>query len=90
MKRDQAEKSKDLVENVKRLSSGKLLHNNWGAKGQSSECGEGQTVQPYCSTASIFPIQDPLAPVDGLPSIWPGLELGPLGTRTKGKVSDFN
>lgn len=90
MERDQGEKSEELVANVRRVSSEKVLPYNWGAKRHSTEHGEGQAVQPRCSTASITPIQDPLASVDGLPSIWPGLESGPLGTRTKDEVSDFN
>lgn len=82
--------SKDLVENVQKLSSEKVLPDNGGAKRHSSEQGEGQAVQASCSTASTIPVQDTLASVDGLPSIWPGLELDPLGTRTKDEMSDFN
>lgn len=89
MERDQGEESEDLVANVRRVSSGKVLPDDWGAK-RHPEHGEGQAVQPSCSTASIIPIQDLLASVDGLPSIWPGLELGSLGTRTKDEMFDFN
>ena len=76
-----------------KLSSGNVLPDNsskWGAKKHNAEHGERQAVQPSCSTAFIVPIQDPLASVDGLPLTWPGLELGPLGTKTKDLASDFN
>lgn len=76
-----------------RLSSGNVLHNsssNWGAERHNAEHEERQAVQPSRSTAFGVPIEDPLASVDGLPSTWPGLELGPLGTETKDQASDFN
>lgn len=76
-----------------RLSSGNVLpdnSSNWGTEKHNTEHGERQAVQPSCSTAFVVPIQDPLASVDGLPSTWPGLQLGPLGTKTKDQASDFN
>lgn len=59
-------------------------------RSDNAEHGERQAVQPSFSTDFIFPIQDLLASVDGLQRSWPGLELGPLGAKTKGQVSDFN
>lgn len=62
-----------------RLSSGNVLYShssNWGAQ-------RHKAVQPSHSAAFVDPIEDLMASVDGLPSTWLGLELGPLGTKTK-------
>lgn len=69
-----------------------LPHNrsNWGHKMRNVEHRERHTVQSSRSTAFVIQIKDSVALVDGLPSTWPGLELGPLGTETKDQASDLN
>ncbi|PKU44763.1 hypothetical protein llap_4941 [Limosa lapponica baueri] len=84
---------RNLWQVLARFSSGNIPPDNGSnrrAKRHNPKHEERQAVQPSRSTAFIVPIKDPLALVDGLPPIWLGFELGPLGAETKDQVSNFN